>query len=236
MRLVRRRNRKIAHTDHSARHIRATVTFAWPLHAITCFGTFIKNSGDFGTFRKGLIAASAHRPHTDLGTTCPGPGSASKESRMTRFFMVRHHEAAESRLACAEVVSAKCRVGFAETIWRERPRKGVPVKLRHSSSGVIPRAAAVAGLLYLLAPSAFAQQDPGVRGGLQNTAGYLEYRGIPIPHPPVISPNPTTGATITSNELGVLQRRHQPRWPVGVDVRHLLGCNARFASRGVGRA
>ncbi len=67
-------------------------------------------------------------------------------------------------------------------------------------SGVIPTAATVAGLLHLLAPPAFAQQDPGVRGGLQNTAGYLQYRGIPIPHPPAISPNPTTGATITANE------------------------------------
>jgi Di-haem oxidoreductase, putative peroxidase len=66
---------------------------------------------------------------------------------------------------------------------------------------IIPRAAAAAGLLYLLAPPALAQQDPGVRGGLQNTAGYLQYQGIPIPHPPVISPNPTTGATINANEL-----------------------------------
>jgi hypothetical protein len=120
---------------------------------------------------------------------------------MTRSFMVCQHEAAKSQLACAEVVSAKCRPGFAETSQRERPPKSLPVKLRHLSSGVVPRAAAVAGLLYLLVPSAFAQQDPGVRGGLQNTAGYLEYRGIPIPHPPVISPHPTTGATITTNEL-----------------------------------
>jgi len=29
----------------------------------------------------------------------------------------------------------------------------------------------------------------------------LQYRGIPIPRPPVISPHPTTGATITANEL-----------------------------------
>jgi hypothetical protein len=71
----------------------------------------------------------------------------------------------------------------------------------HSQPGIIPTtAAAVAGLMYLLAPPAFAQTDPGVRGGLQNTAGYLEYRGIPIPHPPMISPNPTTGATISTNE------------------------------------
>jgi len=72
------------------------------------------------------------------------------------------------------------------------------------------RALIAAGLLCLLAQPAFAQsqaspvaipQDPGVRGGMQNSAGWLQYRGIPIPHPPVISPNPTTGATITANEL-----------------------------------
>jgi hypothetical protein len=40
---------------------------------------------------------------------------------------------------------------------------------------------------------------------LNNTAGYLEYQGIPIPHPPLISPNPTTGATITANELALFQ-------------------------------
>jgi Di-haem oxidoreductase, putative peroxidase len=57
------------------------------------------------------------------------------------------------------------------------------------------------GLIYLLTTLAFAQQDPGTRGGLQNTAGYLQYRGIPIPHPPLISPHPTTGAAVTPNEL-----------------------------------
>jgi hypothetical protein len=46
---------------------------------------------------------------------------------------------------------------------------------------------------------------PGVRGGTNNTAGYLQYQGVPIPHPPVISPNPTTGATITANELALFQ-------------------------------
>jgi hypothetical protein len=66
-------------------------------------------------------------------------------------------------------------------------------------------------LLCISGASALAQTDSGVRGGTQNTAGYLQYRGIPIPHPPVISPNPTTGATITANELalfneGVTQR------------------------------
>ena len=39
-------------------------------------------------------------------------------------------------------------------------------------------------------------RDPGVRGGLANTGGGLQQRGIPIPHPPLISPNPTTGATV----------------------------------------
>src|SRR3984893_6088464 len=56
-------------------------------------------------------------------------------------------------------------------------------------------------LLCLSWVSALAQTDPGVRGGMANTAGALQQRGIPIPHPPVISPNPTTGATITANEL-----------------------------------
>jgi len=45
-----------------------------------------------------------------------------------------------------------------------------------------------------------AQKDPGVRGGLANTGGGLQQQGIPIPHPPLISPNPTTGATINDNE------------------------------------
>jgi hypothetical protein len=56
-------------------------------------------------------------------------------------------------------------------------------------------------LSFVAATTASAQRDPGVRGGYQNTAGALQQRGIPIPHPPVISPNPTTGAAITPNEL-----------------------------------
>jgi hypothetical protein len=40
---------------------------------------------------------------------------------------------------------------------------------------------------------------------VNNTSGQLEFQGIPIPHPPVISPNPTTGATITANELALFQ-------------------------------
>ena len=122
---------------------------------------------------------------------------------MTRFFTVRHHAAAKSRPACAvlQVISAnKCRAGFAETIQRERPPGTTLFELRHLPSRVFPKAAAVAGLLHLFAPPAFAQQDPGVRGGLQNTAGQLQYRGIPIPHPPLISPHPTTGATVDPNE------------------------------------
>jgi CxxC motif-containing protein (DUF1111 family) len=65
--------------------------------------------------------------------------------------------------------------------------------------------AAAAAVVCLLTSSAFAQQDPGVRGGLNNTGGGLQAQGIPIPHPPAISPNPTTGATITANELASFQ-------------------------------
>ena len=64
-------------------------------------------------------------------------------------------------------------------------------------------AISTAVLLSLLGASALAQTDPGVRGGTQNTAGNLQYRGVQIPHPPVISPNPATGATITANELAL---------------------------------
>src|SRR5215467_5025123 len=67
------------------------------------------------------------------------------------------------------------------------------------------KAATVAAVGCLIATSAIAQHDPGVRGGTKNTAGWLQQRGIPIPHPPIISPNPTTGATINPNELASFQ-------------------------------
>src|SRR6476620_11160223 len=60
---------------------------------------------------------------------------------------------------------------------------------------------ATVGTLLVCCNWVFAQKDPGVRGGIQNTGGGLQQQGIPIPHPPVISPNPTTGATINDNEL-----------------------------------
>lgn len=50
------------------------------------------------------------------------------------------------------------------------------------------------------ATESFAQHDPGVRGGLQNTGGGLQAQGIKIPPPPLISDNPTTGAKILDNE------------------------------------
>src|SRR6516164_3052279 len=62
------------------------------------------------------------------------------------------------------------------------------------------RGAAAAAVVFLLASPCPAQTDPGVRGGLDKTGGGLQAKGIPIPHPPVISPNPTTGATISPNE------------------------------------
>src|SRR5271156_4892264 len=74
---------------------------------------------------------------------------------------------------------------------------------QYELGAIMIRTRSVAWFFYLLAStSAFAQfpQDSGVRGGVQNTAGYLQYRGIPIPHPPLISPHPTTGATVNPNE------------------------------------
>src|SRR5215475_13301053 len=79
----------------------------------------------------------------------------------------------------------------------ERPSKS---RLRKASSC---RALALAGVLSLAAAPAAPQTDPGIRGGVLNTAGWLQYRGIPIPRPPVISPHPTTGAAITDNELAM---------------------------------
>ena len=59
----------------------------------------------------------------------------------------------------------------------------------------------VAGVAVLLMSiPGTAQKDPGVRGGLENTGGGLQQKGIPIPHPPLISPHPVTGATVHDNE------------------------------------
>jgi CxxC motif-containing protein (DUF1111 family) len=57
----------------------------------------------------------------------------------------------------------------------------------------------------LAALSAIAQvRDPGVRGGLQNTGGGLQQQSIPIPHPPVISPNPNhSDFVLNANELAL---------------------------------
>jgi len=52
---------------------------------------------------------------------------------------------------------------------------------------------------FLCIGTLWAQKDPGVRGGLQNSGGGLQQQGIPISHPPLISPNPTTGATVNDN-------------------------------------
>ncbi len=59
----------------------------------------------------------------------------------------------------------------------------------------------IIGTMCLCTAAVFAEQDPGIRGGKNAISGYLQYEGKPIPHPPVISPNPKTGATISPNEL-----------------------------------
>src|SRR6516225_4967278 len=98
-----------------------------------------------------------------------------------------------------------------------RRRAGVPSIARASQVGEIGRSfgfrestamitylsriAAAAAIVGLSTVPAIAQKDPGVRGGLSNTGGGIEAQGKHIPRPPVISPNPTTGAKITANEL-----------------------------------
>ncbi len=65
-------------------------------------------------------------------------------------------------------------------------------------------AIATAVFLCTLSAAAVAQKDPGVRGGLNNTGGGLQSQGIPIPHPPLISPNPNhPELTVNKNELAL---------------------------------
>jgi CxxC motif-containing protein (DUF1111 family) len=60
------------------------------------------------------------------------------------------------------------------------------------------------GICILLTPRIYGQTDPGVRGGIQNTGGGLQQQGIPIPHPPLISPNPNhPNYTINPNEIAL---------------------------------
>jgi CxxC motif-containing protein (DUF1111 family) len=57
-------------------------------------------------------------------------------------------------------------------------------------------------MMTIVIPGVYGQKDPGVRGGLANTGGGLQAQGIPIPHPPVISPNPNhPNLTLSNNEL-----------------------------------
>src|SRR5262245_30220820 len=63
----------------------------------------------------------------------------------------------------------------------------------------------MAAIACAVTSEAFAQRDPGVRGGLDNTGGGLQAQGKKIPPPPVISRNPTSGATITLNEFKSFQ-------------------------------
>src|SRR5438477_2708806 len=70
------------------------------------------------------------------------------------------------------------------------------------------RALFVAGIACLFAGESFAQRDPGVRGGLQNTGGGLQAQGIKIPPPPLISANvDASGAKVTAtpNEVRSFQ-------------------------------
>lgn len=55
---------------------------------------------------------------------------------------------------------------------------------------IVVKATLTAGLVLAASALTFAQKDPGVRGGIQNTGGGLQQQGIAIPHPPLISPNP----------------------------------------------
>jgi len=81
----------------------------------------------------------------------------------------------------------------------KRYRSSIPTGTSLFSAGTV----LVLVFALCVVPNPLAAQppaDPGVRGGLANTGGGLQQRGIPIPHPPLISPHPVTGATATINE------------------------------------
>jgi mono/diheme cytochrome c family protein len=87
-----------------------------------------------------------------------------------------------------------------------KPRFPLVGRYVHNSSKrqlllvVIATASFIASVVVAQNPNLFIAQDPGVRGGIHGTGGGLQQQGIPIPHPPLISPNPTTGAPVTDNE------------------------------------
>jgi len=91
------------------------------------------------------------------------------------------------------------------------------------------RAASAAAVLCVITVPALAQKDPGVRGP---TAGMLQYNAMmqflktgqrpatpPIPHPPLLSPNPTTGAKV----LPVDQCKSTPPYTLSA------ACNESFS-------
>jgi CxxC motif-containing protein (DUF1111 family) len=65
---------------------------------------------------------------------------------------------------------------------------------------VIATASLIASVVLAQNSNLFIARDPGVRGGIHNTGGGLQQQGIPIPHPPLLSPHPVTGAPVTDNE------------------------------------
>ena len=88
-------------------------------------------------------------------------------------------------------------VTFGELFMRCRLR-ATPI-LKTACSSLIPLTILVT---FVAIGPVYGQKDPGVRGGLQNTGGGLQQQGIPIPHPPLISPNPNhPNFVINQNEL-----------------------------------
>jgi len=79
--------------------------------------------------------------------------------------------------------------------------------------------AVVSSALFLFSAIALGQTDPGVRGGIQNTGGGLQQQGIPIAHPPLMSPNPTTGATVNANELASFEEGILRAGQLRIDLR-----------------
>src|SRR5205814_6537708 len=89
-----------------------------------------------------------------------------------------------SKLSKHLVLTARHNFQGTESIrnqeWPNRIRSRGEVWGGHMKKGILARKIIVITALVPFSSLVFAQHDPGVRGGIQNTGGGLQQQGIPI--------------------------------------------------------
>ena len=90
-------------------------------------------------------------------------------------------------------------------------------------------------LVCMLGASGLAQTDPGVRGGQQNTAGYLQYRGIQNSASAGDQPESDDDRDDHNQRAHIIQPRHLSRREIGCDLRDLLQRTRWFSGYWHGR-